>query len=229
MLDFQIYDRLLKKYVDNRGRIDYQTWKIESQDRLNLWLKESARINLSQCDRNERLAFWINLYNGLVIAEILKIYPIASIFPKLLGLPNPIAFFWFFSRPIYVGYSLNGIEHAIIRPRFRDPQIHFALVCAALGCPILRNEAYTPDNLESQLDEDCKRFINNPNKVYYDTENKILYCSKIFKWYGNEFLAVANSIPEYIQTYLSPDLGLNASTAVKYLDYDWNLNQRISS
>jgi len=229
MLNFQTYDELLNLYVDNQGKINYQTWKMRSSDRLNQWLEELSLIDLQKYSEDKQLALWINFYNALVIAEILKIYPIESIFPKFLGIADPIAFFLFFSRPVYRGYSLNNIEHDIIRPRFRDPRIHFALVCAALGCPILRNEAYNPENLQHQLNEDAKRFINNREKVYYDTDNKTLYCSKIFKWYERDFLEVANSIPEYIQTYLSPDIPIKASCQVKYLDYDWRLNQRISS
>ncbi len=229
MLNFQPYEELLNLYVDNQGKINYQTWKMRSSDRLNQWLEELSLIDLQKYSDDKQLALWINLYNALVIAEILKIYPIESIFPKFLGIADPIAFFLFFSRPVYRGYSLNNIEHDIIRSRFRDPRIHFALVCAALGCPILRNEAYSPENLQFQLDEDAKRFINNPEKVSYDTDNKTLYCSKIFKWYERDFLEIANSIPEYIQTYLSPDIPLKASYTVKYLDYDWRLNQRISS
>ena len=138
--------------------------------------------------------------------------------------------FTFFSRPVYSisqrPYSLNNIEHGILRRKFQEPRLHFALVCAAVGCPLLRNEAYVGDRLQTQLDEDARRFINNQNKVLYDTQSKILYCSKIFKWYRQDFLKVANSIPDYIKTYLSSALELNAATPIRYLDYNWNLNQQ---
>ena len=229
---FQPWDEILHQYVDDRGLVDYQA--LAQSSKITNWLKELAQIELEQLsDPDLRLALWINLYNALVIAQVLKNYPMESILPKFLGIPNWIAFSGFFSRPIYSidrrRYSLDNIEHKILRRQFQEYRIHFALVCASIGCPLLRNEAYTSDRVQTQLDEDVKRFINNPNKVYYDTDNQILYCSKIFKWYKKDFLKVANSIPEYIQTYLASDLALDASTPIEYLDYDWNLNQRISS
>ncbi|MDJ0715398.1 MAG: DUF547 domain-containing protein [Prochloraceae cyanobacterium] len=234
MLDFQPWDELLKQYVDSQGKINYQAWKAHSKQKLTNWLEQLASIDPQKyTDPNQQLALWINLYNALVIDRVLEKYPIDSIFPKFLGVPNPIAFLRFFSRRVYkIGdrdYSLNNIEHGIIRQQFNEPRIHFALVCAAVGCPLLRNEAYFPEKLPTQLYEDAKRFINNPDKVHYNLETNTLYCSQIFKWYGKDFLKVANSLPEYFQTYLSSQVELNSSTSIRYLDYDWNLNQRISS
>ena len=112
--------------------------------------------------------------------------------------------------------------------KYADPRIHFALVCGAIGCPLLRNEAYQGDRLEMQLEEDAKRFINNPDKVYYDAQTRTLHCSKIFKWYKQDFLQVSPSLAEYIQVYLANNIDLDKSVKIEYLDYDWHLNQRIS-
>jgi Protein of unknown function, DUF547 len=234
MLNFETWNNLLDKYVDSQGRVNYQKWKVESTEELTDWLDRASQIDLQQYpDPNQQLALWINLYNALTIAQILKQYPIKSILPKVLGIPNWIAFFWFFSCPVYTlrekRYSLNDIEHKILRPKFNDPRIHFALVCASIGCPLLRNEAYFPKDVQTQLEEDARRFINNPDKVSYDSQSQTLYCSKIFKWYGQDFLKVTDSIPQYIQNYLSGNVELNASTPIRYLDYDWSLNQRTSS
>lgn len=232
MLDFQPWNELLHRYVNEGGLVDYRAWQ-RSPQQLTEWLQQLSQTNLEQLSNSQQLALWLNLYNALVVRQILKRYPIETILPRLLGIPNWIAFWAFFSRPVYKisgdRYSLNNVEHDILRQKFSEPRIHFALVCAAAGCPLLRNEAYTPENVTTQLDEDARRFINNPDKVYYDREREVLFCSKIFKWYQRDFLQAAESIPQYIQTYLATDLPLNAAIPVKYLDYDWSLNQRISS
>lgn len=232
-MPFQPWDELLHQYVDEQGLVNYQAWKIQSTQKLTDWLQELAQINPELLNPNQQLAFWLNLYNALVIEQVLKNYPLKSILPKFLGVPNWLAFWRFFSHSVYTinqrRYSLNNIEHDILRQKFSTPRIHFALVCAAIGCPLLRNEAYEGDRLETQLDEDARRFINNHNKVYYDRNQQVLYCSKILKWYKQDFLKVSNSIPEYIQTYLSLDIPLNEQIPIKYLDYNWSLNQRISS
>ena len=231
MIDFQPWDELLKNYVNDRGLVDYRTWE-QSPQKLTDWLQTVSQVNPELLDSNQQLALWLNLYNALTIARVLRKYPIDSILPKFLGIPNWLAFWWFFSRPVYTinsdSYSLSNIEHDILRPQFKEPRIHFALVCASMGCPLLRNEAYWSDRVLTQLDEDARRFINNPDKVYYNSKTQTLYCSKIFKWYKKDFLTLANSVPEYIQNYLV-DTSLNAATPVEYLDYSWKLNQRISA
>lgn len=230
---FAPWEALLRQYVDDQGRVDYRAWQQEQPHQLNQWLStfQSSNLNLN-LTREEQLALWINLYNAFTIARILERYPIASIQPKILGVPNWLAFLWFFSRPAHVvagkRYSLADIEHKILRSQLQEPRIHFALVCASIGCPLLRNEAYWPDRVQQQLEADASRFINNADKVRYDAKTQTLYCSQIFKWYRQDFLQVADSIPDYIRRYAT-DLPLNAETPIKYLDYDWQLNQRISA
>jgi hypothetical protein len=234
MLNFAPWNQMLQQYVDDQGRVNYREWKAESEPQLNRWLDELAHLNLQEYpEPDQRLALWLNLYNALTIAQVLAAYPIASIRPVMLAIPNWIAFLWFFLRPSYIlgnqRYSLNRIEHGILRREFADPRIHFALVCASIGCPLLRNEAYFPERVQAQLDADADRFINNPDKVRYDTQTQTLYCSKIFRWYRQDFLKVAPSIPQYIQQYWSSPVSLSASTPIRELNYDWSLNQRTSS
>lgn len=228
----QPWDEFLHQYVDKRGLVNYQGITARSRQKLTNWLQDLSQVNPELLATKQQLALWLNLYNALVIEQVLNNYPIKSILPKFLGIPNWFAFWVFFSRPVYeIGghqYSLNNIEHDILRQKLLDPRLHFALVCAARGCPLLRDEAYQSDRLETQLEEDAKRFINNPHKVYYEPNNRILYCSKIFKWYQKDFLTVSTSIAEYIQTYLVADFP-HQPVAIKYLDYDWHLNQRTSS
>lgn len=234
MVDFTPWDALLRQYVDERGRVDYQAWKKEQPQAIFEWLSSLEELNLNLDERSDtQLALWINLYNAFTISSILESYPIDSILPKILGIPNWLAFLWFFSRRKYhfLGrrYSLAQIENDILRKKFQEPRIHFAIVCASIGCPWLRNNAYLPDRVREQLDEDARRFINNPDKVRYDFQTSTLYCSQIFKWYRQDFLKVAPSVQEYIGSYLQTDLPIAASTPIEYLYYDWNLNQRRSS
>lgn len=228
MLKFDRWDQLLRQYVDERGRVDYRRWQQEGQKSLVEWLAEMSEVDLAQHpNADEQLALWLNLYNAVTIAQILRRYPIASIQPKILGLPNWVTFLSFFLRPVYrLGdrrYSLNAIEHGILRRQFDDPRIHFALVCGSIGCPLLRNQTYQADRVQQQLAEDADRFINNPEKVHY--EGGKLYCSRIFQWYRSDFLRVAPSLPQYIQSYWRSDVELTAETPIVYLPYSWQLNQ----
>ncbi|MBE9209904.1 DUF547 domain-containing protein [Nostoc sp. LEGE 06077] len=233
MVDFEVWDKLLRQYVDQEGRVNYAAWKTEQPQVLDQWLSSQTTSFLKpNINTLEKLALWINLYNALTISSILKRYPLDSIVPKILGVPNWLAFVWFFQhRSYYVfgqHYSLAQIEHQFLRNELPESRIHFAIVCASVGCPLLRSGAYFPEQVMQQLDKDAYRFINNPQKVYYDFDSQTLYCNKIFKWYRQDFLKVASSIPEYIHSYLKIDVPLTAATPISYLDYDWSLNHRIS-
>jgi hypothetical protein len=237
LIDFTVWDDLLKEYVDEQGGVNYLAWKQEKPTILTNWLAnitpQDVNVIHPTTNISEQLAFWINLYNAFTIMTILEKYPIKSVLPRIFAIPNWFSFLRFFQRQIYrvddKYYSLSGIENQILREKLQDSRIHFAIVCASIGCPLLRNTAYYSKLVQQQLDDDTRRFINNPEKVSYDEKNNLLYCSKIFKWYRQDFLKTASSIPEYIRYYLNNDLPIHGSTPVKYLDYDWNLNQRISS
>lgn len=234
MIDFAVWDGLLHQYVDPQGRVDYRAWKNQHPQTLTHWLTALERLDLNpNLTHEQQLALWINLYNAFTVSMILERYPIASIRPSIFGIPNWLAFLWFFQQRVHrfaqQTYSLAQIENQILRDRLQEPRIHFAIVCASLGCPLLRSEAYIPEKVTQQLEEDAVRFINNSDKVRYDAQTGILYCSKIFKWYRQDFLAVSPSIPDYICSSLQPNLPLSASTPIAYLHYDWHLNQRISS
>jgi len=228
MIDYSVWDQLLKEYVNNEGKVDYKRWQREAKEDLKQWLNSISDFEPTQVTSEEGLTFLINLYNALVIVQILKKYPIDSIIPRFLGIPNWISFFRFFSQPVYQfqnqSLSLNDIEHKMLRKQWQEPRIHFALVCAAIGCPLLRNEAYQPKRVLEQLEAEASRFINNPNKVKYIPESNLLQCSKIFKWYEKDFLKVASSVPSYINQYSS--IPINESVSIKYFPYSWQLNEQ---
>ncbi len=227
---FETWDNLLHTYVEDFGRVNYGRWKAESAQVLREWLESLADVDLAAVtDGNERLALSLNVYNAIAIAQVLEVYPIASIRPKVLGIPNWLSFLDFFTRSTWtIGrkkYSLNQIEHGILRREFREPRIHFALVCAAVGCPMLRRGAYFPESVLTQLEADAKGFINNPDKVKYDAGKKTLYLSKIFDWYGEDFVKVAGSVAGYVGGYLGGDVAVSDECAIVFLPYDWNLNR----
>ena len=229
-IDLRIWDELLQRYVDDLGRVNYRRWKAEGADVLRVWLESLADVDLADfTDADARLALWLNAYNAIAISQVLEVYPIASIRPKVLGIPNWLSFLDFFTRSnTIVGgkkYSLNQIEHAILRPEFAEPRIHFALVCASVGCPLLRRGAYFPESVRTQLEADASRFIHNPDKVRYDAQKKTLYLSKIFKWYEEDFVKAAGSVAEYVGRYLGPEAAVGDGWAIVFLPYDWNLNR----
>jgi len=229
-IDFRIWDELLQRYVDDLGRVNYRRWKAEGGDVLRVWLESLADLDLADLtDADARLALWLNAYNAIAISQVLEVYPIASIRPKVLGIPNWLSFLDFFTRSnTIIGgkkYSLNQIEHAILRPEFAEPRIHFALVCASVGCPLLRRGAYFPESVRTQLEADASRFIHNPDKVRYDAQKKTLYLSKIFKWYGEDFVKAAGSVAGYVGGYLGPEAAVGDGWAIVFLPYDWNLNR----
>ncbi|RZM79595.1 DUF547 domain-containing protein [Leptolyngbya iicbica] len=232
MPDFAPWDTMLKRYVNDCGQVDYAAWQSESYPELDAWLESLSVSELSTLERDEAIALLLNLYNALTIRQVLQKYPIASIRPTFLGVPNWLVFLRFFNRTVYhlneQPLSLNGIEHGLLRARFSDPRIHFALVCASVGCPLLRTEAYEPARLAEQLTEDVRRFIGNDDKVRYDATQQTLYCSKIFQWYATDFLTVADSMPDYICQH-RPELNLPERVTVQFLPYSWALNQRTSS
>jgi hypothetical protein len=227
MLDVATWDGLLRRHVDDCGRVDYATWQRQGAAELEHWLAVQRPFDPEPGSRAEAMALWINLYNALVIRQVLARFPLASIRPTIAGVPNWPAFLAFFSRPVISlqgqPLSLNRIEHEILRPCFGDPRLHFALVCAAVGCPLLRAEAYRAERLEAQLEEDALRFLQHPDKLRFDPVNGRLHVSRIFQWYRGDFLAVAPSIPAYVGRY-RPELALPTGVRISHLPYDWALN-----
>lgn len=231
MIDFTPWDKLLHCYVEN-GQVDYTQWQAESAPVLDQWLASVSNTDIDKLEQEEAIAFLINLYNALAIRQVLQKYPIDTIRPKIMGVPNWASFLRFFKKDIYElngqALSLDEIEHGILRARYTEPRIHFALVCVSESCPHLRPEAYLPEQLDAQLEEDTRRFINNPEKVNYDVNSNTLYCSKIFDWYEKDFLTQSDTISHYIQQYLE-DSKIPPDATIEYLSYSWQLNQRTSS
>jgi hypothetical protein len=219
------FDALLKKHVDEKGMVDYKGLQ-NDREALKAYLTTLAENPPKDSwTQTEQLAFWINAYNAFTLELVLEYYPVASI--KDIGSKFQIPFVntpWDI-KFIQIGdetYDLNNLEHGIIRKDFDEPRIHFALVCAAVSCPKLRNEAYYPDRLDEQLTSAATDFLADPDKNIIEDEKRIKI-SKLFNWYGGDFTKESDLV-SYLSMYT--DIPISNKTKIDYLDYDWSLNDQ---
>jgi hypothetical protein len=214
-LDHSQWNTLLSKHVTKDGLVDYQGMKEDISD-LNAYLKLlQGNIPYENWEDNEALTYWINLYNAYTVALIVRNYPVKSIMDIEKAWDKPF---------IILGennYSLNDIEHKIIRLQFDEPRIHFALVCAAISCPILLNEAYDASRLEDQLQKQTVQFIND--KTRNNITEKRATISQLFNWYPDDF-GKNGSIADYINRYSEVQIKQNA--VIEFMKYDWSLNDK---
>lgn len=220
----EIWSELLGKYVNEQGKVNYKGFQQDST-KLNEYLTLLSKNppNSKNWTENERLAYWINAYNAFTIQIVARHYPVASIRDISQGLNIPFVSTTWDIKFIQIGderIDLNNIEHSVIRERFAEPRIHFALVCAASSCPFLRYEAFTGDSLDAQLTDQAQRFINNSqrNKISPDA----VMLSKIFKWYKGDFTR-NQSLIDYVNKYANTKI--NKEAAIDFLEYDWSLNE----
>ena len=225
----QPFDKLLKKYVNKDGRVNYKAWHASTADRQTL---TNYIAHLSQANeriaaqKNAKLAFWINSYNAVTIEGILQVYPTTSIrkHTSETGGYN----IWK-NLKLIVGdtkINLHDIENARLR-KMGEPRIHFAIVCASIGCPRLMNAAYMPNTLDKQLTTNAKDFFSRSQNLQVDPSSKMVKISKIIEWYGSDFGATPSQQIAALEKYW-PAADVQALSAggfrESYLPYDWNLN-----
>ena len=224
--------------INNGGStaVNYAAFKDE-RAKLQGYLELLGKVSQSEFDawsKSKQLAFLINAYNAWTVEFILTKYPAIDSIKDLgsfFNSPWDKEFIPLLGKTV----SLNDIEHGLIRgsDRYNDPRIHFAVNCASIGCPALREEAYTGDKLEQQLTEQTERFLTDTSRNYVKGNN--FYMSSIFKWYGEDFekgFRGTKSIQSFVSLYADAltltdvqKTALNkASLNIKFLDYDWNLN-----
>jgi hypothetical protein len=178
--------------------------------------------NNSTWSEAQKLAYWINVYNAFTLDLILEHYPVASI--KDIGSSIQIPFLntpWD-KKFILIGsemYSLNEIEHNILRKLFKEPRIHFVINCASYSCPKLRNEAFEAEKLEHQLTDQAINFLSDTTKNVITPNH--LKLSKIFQWYRFDF---PSNLQEYIGSLTNTSI--HAEVDIDYLPYDWGLNEK---
>ena len=228
------WNEVLRRYVEvDRAvsQVDYGAIQ-ENQTVLDQYLEELEAVSLEEYQNwseSERLAFLVNAYNAFTVKLIVDNYPVDSI--KDLGgwfsTPWKKTFFTLFGKKKH----LDNIEHDIIRKEFNEPRIHFAVNCAALGCPALRQEAYVADRLDQQLEESAQVFLMDARRNRYNPESKTLELSPIFKWYGDDFEKKNGSTEAFVASRITQnpqvqELIRRGEVKVRYLNYDWSLNDQ---
>ncbi|MFP4227726.1 MAG: DUF547 domain-containing protein [Salinivenus sp.] len=226
------FDRLLARYVDSTGAVDYAALKQNQEEALRPYLRQLASADLSDRSDDERLALWINAYNALTLKLIVDHYPVENIWAITPGPAEPKDDSPF---QLEVGTvadtvrTLDEIEHEIIRERFEEPRIHFALVCAADSCPELRREAYTGSRLNDQLDAQGHAFLHDPAKNQIPADEDRIALSRILKWYGEDFGPTPEAIQRALAPYFEGTVGerlAKGDYAVEFRPYDWALNDQ---
>ena len=234
--DHGAFDALLRKNVAN-GMVIYDNF---DSAYFKAYLASLAAFDPSVLPKAEQLAFWINAYNAYTIQLIVAHHERASIrnINKTAGFIK--AYGPWKEKLAIVGrkaYGLDDIEQDIIRPRFHEPRIHFALVCAAMGCPPLRNEAYTGARLDAQLDDQARLFLlHSPAKNRVDVNTRTVYLSPIFtefrdyiKDFGSSKDAIGKYLARFFPAGAERDLLQSGTYNTVTTNYDWTLNSQASA
>ena len=226
-ISHSLFDSLLQRYVDNDGYVDYRGFRKDSVEfKKYLTLLSNNYPSEKNWSREAQMAYWINAYNAFTIKLICDHYPVTSIKDIKRGIPFvsdtwQINFITIENKT----YNLNNIEHGILRPKYNDPRIHAAVNCASKSCPKLSHHAYTAENLNVQLDEAMRSFINDPTHNKIISENKA-EMSKIFDWFAGDFKKTSPTVISFINTY-SSKIKLKGNATLSFLDYDWALNEQV--
>ncbi|OGX86518.1 DUF547 domain-containing protein [Hymenobacter glacialis] len=227
-VDHVPYDALLKKHVDAQGMVNYRAFLADSTALGTYLTTVSNNLPNEQWNKDDQLAYWINAYNAFTIQRVLRGYPVKSI--RQLGGDKTLVNTVWDQQFIRLGndkdkYSLNDLEQRLIRRKFSgEYRIHFALVCAAISCPKLRNEAYTGSRLQEQLDDQARDFINNPNKNKLTPANAP-QVSSIFDFYPGDFKKDDNTLSKTINKY-SAGPKVDAEIQPTFMTYNWDLNEQ---
>ena len=211
---FSDSDAFFKQHVSG-GSVDYAAIN-DNQDGLNALLATAQQIKVSSSNANAYKAFWINAYNLAVIKGIINNYPIKS----------PLDKKGFFDKTKYdiggTSITLNDIENKKLRAVFKDARLHFVLVCGAKGCPPIIAKAYTPSNVESLLEGQTVKALNNAS--FTKVSGKKVAFSEIFKWYKEDFVQGGQTEIDFLNKYLKTPVPANSK--VTYYTYDWRLNSK---
>ncbi len=236
----QDWGRLLERHVvwNTNGtatEVDYAGFRADQQMLLDYLdsLSAVSAEKFSGWSREQRLAFLINAYNAFTVQLILTRFPDLQSIKELgsfFSSPWKKRFFTLLGKQRH----LDDVEHGMIREpgAYDEPRIHFAVNCAAIGCPALRPEPFVADRMESQLEDGGRRFLSDRTRNRYNSESDTLEVSKIFDWYGEDFEPAFGSVRGFLARYdrLLADSDSARSrirsqqTKLRFLAYDWNLN-----
>ena len=220
------YDKILKSYIKpgelkgiSLNLVDYKGLR-ENKEIEKLESDLSKLPSVKNQPVKKQLAFWINTYNFLTIVKIIRNPGLKSIRNLNKGLTTV----WQQTAGIINNekITLDQIEHEIIRKEFNEPRIHFAVNCASISCPDLRTEAYFPDNLDKQLEDQLLKTLDNQKKgMLIDHKKRIIYLSKIFSWYSADF---SDNVKLWLKNKNIINDEVFEKYTVKYFNYDWDLN-----
>ena len=214
------FDEVLRAHVAD-GVVNYPA--IVGDPRFPTYLRTLDRVDpYTLLARQERLAFWINAYNAFAVKGILDGYSPLTKFGQ---------YRYFIAKEHRVGgatINLYDLERKLLIQDFREPRIHFAIVCASKSCPKLQPWAYQADRLVEQLELSTREYINDPTRNRFDRERKVAYLSMIFKWFEEDFTEHSGSLLQYVKRYVAdPELARELESTpyrVEFLEYDWSLN-----
>ena len=226
--DHSKFDQILKAYVDTEGRVDYNGIAADNTFREYMGSLENAKADA--LSRDGQLAFWINAYNAVTIDKVIKWKPKKSVRETFVpGVWTGTKFFT--SRQHTVAgqrLSQDDIEHEILRKRFQDPRIHFAIVCASSGCPLLPKFAYTAENVQMKLEDETRKYLNSERGLRIDYVENTIQLSKLFDWFAGDFNSKSGSVIDFIKPYLDEKAMafLDRMPKMSYIHYDWALNAK---
>ena len=230
-IDHGPWNRFLKHYVvafhpSGINRVRYQAVTPEDSKGLKSYLQGMQSVAISNYNRAEQKAYWINVYNAVTIDLIVARFPLKSIRDVNIS-PGLLARGPWGAKLFSVEgerLSLDDIEHRILRPIWKDNRVHYALNCASLGCPNLQPVAFTGENSETLLERGANEFINHHRGVAISKGR--LQVSSIYIWFQEDFGGAADELMEHWQKYANPPLAdaLEKYTGGLAHDYDWRLN-----
>ncbi len=227
------WDQWLKKFAKVSGpvtTVDYAGAKAKPE-LLKPYLSSLSAVTQAEYDAwtdTQKQAFLINVYNANTVSLITDNYPVKSIkdLGGIFSSPWKKKFFKLFGEEVH----LDHVEHGLLRKNWSEPRVHFAVNCASKGCPALRGEAFTSAKLETQLEDSARQFLSDKSRNrWVEAENKF-YLSKIFDWYGGDFVKKAGSVQSFVTPRMVPakDAAKAAKAEISHLDYDWTLNDASS-
>lgn len=212
----QNFNALLKKHVSASGKVNYKSF-LKDKTKLQNYLSGLEKTDLTLLNKNQQMAFWVNVYNAATIDQVLRNYPVKSIKNIAEGKV------WDLTLPYLFGgktYSLNQIENVKLLQTFNDARIHFVINCAAISCPKLHNNAYTDKNIQTLLNTNTLTFLNNSNfNVITKSSVKI---SQIFNWFKPDFIKAEGNLIKFLNKYSKQQI-LDKQN-IEFLDYNWDLN-----
>jgi len=237
-LSYEGYETVLRTYVNADGLVDYPALQVNPQGLKDFvaQLRSVSPDTYAAWSENEKIAFLINVYNAITLESIINQNPLKGSIKDIFGV-------WNFNKHTVMERSLtlDNIEHDILRKDFQEPRIHAALVCAAISCPPLRQEPYTGENLDEQLDDQVRKWLSSPNGLQIDRTQNRVAISSIFDWFGKDWQtkyaiegtftgsAKERSALNFISNYVNPEdkeYLEQGNYKLNYLNYDWSLNRQ---